>query len=99
MQFIQLNFASKITLEDAARHVYLSPTYLSRVFKQEAGVSFTHFLNNVRVEKSKKLLAMTDMRLAEIALSCGFEDQSYYTKVFKAFTGMTPQTYRRENRR
>lgn len=99
VQFIQLNFASKITLEDAARHVYLSPTYLSRVFKQEAGVSFTHFLNNVRVEKSKKLLAMTDMRLAEIALSCGFEDQSYYTKVFKAFTGMTPQTYRRENRR
>lgn len=98
VSFIQNNYTRKITLEDAARHVYLSPTYLSRVFKQEAGISFTRFLNNVRVEKSKKLLSMTDMRLAEIALNCGFEDQSYYTKVFKAIAGITPQQYRKENR-
>jgi len=97
VRFIQTNYTQKITLEDTARHVYLSPTYLSRVFKQETGLSFTRFLNNVRVEKSKKLLSMTDMRLAEIALNCGFEEQSYYTKVFKAITGITPQQYRREN--
>ena len=70
---------------------------MSCASKQEAGVSFTRFLNNVRVEKSKKLLAMTDMRLAEIALNCGFEDQSYYTKVFKSLTGMTPQQYRKDS--
>lgn len=93
--FIQQNYSQKITLEDAARYVYLSPTYLSRVFKQEAGTSFTRFLNGVRVEKSRKLLSMTDMKLAEIAVACGFEDQSYFTKVFRSITGETPQQYRK----
>jgi len=95
--FIQQHSTRKITLEDAARYVYLSPTYLSRVFKQETGLSFTRFLNNVRVEKSKRLLAMTDMRLAEIAIACGFEDQSYFTKVFRAIVGDTAQQYRKKH--
>lgn len=95
--FIHQNYQHHITLEDAARHVYLSPTYLSRIFKQESGVSFTRFLNNVRVEKSKRLLTMTEMRLAEIAGACGFEDQSYFTKVFKNVTGETPQQFRNRN--
>ena len=95
--FIHQNYQHHITLEDAARHVYLSPTYLSRIFKQESGVSFTRFLNNVRVEKSKRLLTMTEMRLAEIAGACGFEDQSYFTKVFKNVTSETPQQFRNRN--
>lgn len=93
--FIRRNYREKITLDDAARYVYLSPTYLSRVFKQETGIPFTRFLNNVRVEKSKSLLTMTEMRLTEIAAACGFEDQSYFTKVFRAVTGETPQRYRK----
>ena len=60
-------------------------------------MSFTRFLNYVRVEKSKRLLTMTEMRLAEIAGSCGFEDQSYFTKVFKNVTGETPQQFRNRN--
>lgn len=94
IHFIQINYARRITLEDAAKHVYLSPTYLSRIFKQETGMSFTRFLNTVRIEKSKKLLQMTDMRLADIAVACGFEDQSYFTKVFKSIAKVTPGKFR-----
>ena len=56
-QYISANYKERITLEDTARMVYLSPAYLSRIFKQETGVTFNEYLNRVRVNKAKELLA------------------------------------------
>lgn len=95
IQYIQFHYAKKITLEDIAAHVSVSASYLSRVFKREIGQPIMLFLNRVRIEKSQELLTTTDWEIARIAAECGFEDQSYYTKVFKRHSGCTPHQYRK----
>ena len=67
--------------------VYLSPAYLSRIFKQETGVTFNEYLNRVRVNKAKELLRRRELRMTDISLAVGYEDQSYFTKVFKRVAG------------
>ena len=75
--------------------MHISPTYLSRVFKRETGASLVDFLNRIRIEKSRELLADSSLRLIEVALQCGFESQSYFNRMFKLFCDMTPQQYRK----
>jgi len=94
IQYLNTHYREKITLEDVARWVYLSPTYFSRVFKTEMGESFTAYLNRIRVEHSKELLRHRNIRLTDIALLVGFEDQSYFSKVFKKLVGVPPLQYR-----
>ncbi len=93
-QYMELHYYEKITLEELAQMVYLSPTYLSRIFKEETGVLFSTYLNQVRINKAKLLLRHDDLRLTDIAMAVGFEDQSYFTKVFKRLVGVTPLHYR-----
>ena len=94
VQYINAHYAEKITLEEMARRVYLSPPYFSRVFKEETGEAFTAYLNRIRIDRSKELLRHKSIRLADIALLVGFEDQSYYSKVFKKLEGITPLRFR-----
>jgi len=94
--FISKNFASPLTLETVANEVHLNPAYFSTMFKQSTGSSFKEYLNMVRIEESKRLLLNTDYALIDIAIATGFEDQSYFSKVFKKFTGLTPKQYRKE---
>lgn len=95
---VQSHYDEKLTLEEMAGRVYLSPSYFSKVFKAEMGVSFGNYLNQIRIAKSKKLL-MTNLRLVEVATMVGFDDQSYFTKVFKRITGVSPNQYRGTGRR
>jgi len=97
IQYLQTNYMRKLTLEEIANSVHISPTYLSRVFKRETGTSMVDFLNRIRIEKSKELLANHQIRLIEVALQCGFESQSYFNRMFKQVCGMTPQQYRNLN--
>ncbi len=90
IQYVRDNYSKKISLEEAASSVYLSPSYFSKVFKQEMGCNFNTYLNTVRIEKSKELLLNGSLRLVDIAYAVGFEDQSYFTKVFKKLTGVAP---------
>ena len=94
VQYISTHYAERLTLEDMAQRVYLSPAYFSRVFKQETGETFTAYLNRVRIDHSRALLRRKDLRLVDIALMVGFEDQSYFTKVFKKVVGISPLRYR-----
>jgi AraC-like DNA-binding protein/ligand-binding sensor protein len=91
---IARHYAEPLTLETVAAEAGLSPAYFSTLFKQVSGVSFRAYLNQVRVEESKRLLAATDYPLVDIAMAMGFTDQSYYSKVFKRYTGLTPKQYR-----
>lgn len=97
MKYVRGNYSRKITLDDIARQVYLSRSYISSLFKEETGNSLTAYINHVRVEQSKRLLADERISLVDIAGMCGFEDQSYFTKVFKRETGMPPNRYRAVN--
>ena len=94
IQFISQNFATPLSLDDVAGHVHLNPAYFSTVFKQSTGSSFKEYLNMVRIEESKRLLPNTNYSVIDIAIATGFEDQSYFSKVFKKYTGLTPKQYR-----
>ncbi len=94
VNFVKQNYMRKITLEEVASHVYLSPSYFSKIFKKEVGCSFNTYLNKVRIEMSKRLLLDENIPLVDIASLAGYEDQSYFGKVFKKMTGLSPGKYR-----
>ncbi len=94
ISYLNENYNKKITLEDVAKRIYLSPVYFSRIFKQETGTTFIHVLNTIRIERSCELIWTDRYRLTDIALMCGFEDQSYFTKVFKRVMGISPMQYK-----
>lgn len=99
VQYIHHNCGQKLTVEQVAREVYLSPSYFSKIFKQEMGCNFSAYINQVRIGKSKELLRNQQYRLIDIAVMTGFEDQSYFTKVFKRVVGVSPNRYREANGR
>ena len=94
IHYISQHFSESLTLEEVAVHVHLNPAYFSSMFKQSTGSSFKEYLNMIRIEESKRLLANTDYTIIDIAIAAGFEDQSYFSKVFKKYTGLTPKQYR-----
>lgn len=94
INYIRNNYQNKISLTEISDYVFLSKSYLSTTFKEEMGLSITDYINKFRIEKSKALLTESEMTLIEIALFCGFEDQSYFTKIFKKVTGVSPKKYR-----
>jgi two-component system response regulator YesN len=94
IDYIKRNYMKKITLEEVASYVYLSPSYFSKVFKEEMKVNFNTYLNYIRIETSKKLLLDDSIVLVDLSNLVGFEDQSYFSKVFKKMTGVSPGKYR-----
>ncbi|MDR0597597.1 MAG: helix-turn-helix domain-containing protein [Treponema sp.] len=96
--FIQENFTRKVRLKEVADVSGLSAPYFSTVFKEEMGENLSDYLNRLRVDRAAKLLMDTDLSLSEIAGSCGFEDQSWFSKIFKSYTGLSPGKYRDNNR-
>ena len=96
MQYIETHYYEKITLDQLAEMVYLSPAYLSRIFKKETGTTFNDYLIQVRIGKAKSLLHHKDLRVTDIAEAVGFDDQSYFTKVFRRIVGVTPLKYRQQ---
>jgi len=95
--YIKSNYMKRLTLEDVAEHVFLSKTYVSRIFKEEMKVTLFRYINKTRIEKSKILLLDSSLSLTNVATLVGFEEQSYYTKIFRDFTGMSPGKYREKH--
>ncbi|NLT48215.1 MAG: AraC family transcriptional regulator [Clostridiales bacterium] len=98
VKYINKNFKEKLTLRDSADHFHVNQSYLSALFKQEMGKSFTEYLTMLRLQEAKKLLRKTNLNLTNIAYQCGFEDQSYFSKVFRKVEGITPSQYRNQRR-
>jgi len=94
--FIMENFTRKISLKEISAVAGLSPPYFSTIFKEEMGENLSKYLNRLRVEKASRLLLDTEMSLSEIAACCCFEDQSWFSKIFKAYTGISPGKYRNQ---
>ena len=95
IQNINENFKNKISLKTVADHLHTNPSYLSTLFKQEMGMTFTDYLNQIRINRSCELLADTNLSLIDISIQCGFDGQSYFTKVFRKIKGSTPKDYRK----
>jgi len=94
INYIRKNYMKKITLEEVASHVYLSPAYFSKIFKEEMKTNFNNYLNKVRIEMSKKLLLDESVPLVDVSSYVGYDDQSYFSKVFKRMVGVSPGKYR-----
>ena len=95
--YIQEHLAEKLTLEQVAGEAHISKSYLCRILKEEMGCTFTEYANRLRIERSKLYLHRSNMPLSEIAYAVGFDDQSYFTKIFKREVGMPPGKYRSSN--
>jgi len=94
-RFIWENYTRKISLKEIADASGLSAPYLSTVFKNEMGENLSNYLNRLRVEKAIMMLGETDSPINRISTECGFEDQSWFSKVFKSYTGISPYEYRK----
>ena len=99
IHYMKRHFSKKITLEETARHVGFSPTYFSKIFKDEMGVTFNSYLGGLRVERSKTLLLSGEYSVGDVCAEVGFEDQSYFIKVFRKYTGVTPGKFRKQQGR
>lgn len=86
-------YPSYITLELAAGAIGLNPSYLSRIFKEETGMTFSEYVNRVRIDASRKLLESGGYSVKQVSVQVGFSTYNYFFKVFKEWTGMTPQAY------
>jgi YesN/AraC family two-component response regulator len=93
-RFIWENYTRKIDLEEISKASGLSAPYFSTIFNEEMGEKLSRYLNRLRVEKASALLTETNKPMNLIAELCGFEDQSWFSKVFKSFTGVNPGKYR-----
>lgn len=94
IQYMWENAGAKITLNQMAEMTFMSSAYFSRIFKKEFGESFNKYLTLLRIAKAQEMLLYSNRRITDISTICGFEDQSYFTKVFKKATGLTPFHYR-----
>ena len=92
--FILENFTRKISLEEIAKDSGFSAPYFSTIFKEEMGENLSSYLNRLRMQKAGRMLTKTNYSLSKIAHACGFNDQSWFSKIFRAFTGISPGKYR-----
>jgi AraC-like DNA-binding protein len=95
-RFIWDNYTRKISLQEIAQASGLSGPYFSSVFKEEMGENLSNYLNRLRVERAMTMLTESEQSISDIAGACGFEDQSWFSKIFKSFTGVTPGKYREQ---
>ena len=95
--YVDQNLAQDISLEQAAEYAGVSSFYLSKLFKEEKGETFINFITDKRLEKSRQLLAETQLSIKEITAQVGYNDQNYYSRIFKGKYGLSPKEYRKNN--
>lgn len=93
--YIAQNYRSSLTLPEIAARFYISPYYLSRLFKKTTNLSLVEYINSVRIREARKLLETTKLKVAEIAHQTGFATAAHFSRIFKQGTGLSPQQYRR----
>lgn len=93
-KFLQENLTQEISLNSIATKFHLNLYYLSHLFKKETGFNFIDYLTSLRIEKAKELLEDVNYKIYEIASKVGYDDQRYFSQVFKKYTGYTPKEYR-----
>ena len=98
MKYIITHYASGISSRDAASELYIDHSFFCRSFKKTFGCCFTDYMLAYRLEKAKVLLTGTDLSVTEIAFKVGFNDCSYFCKVFKKGVGISPLCYRKSEK-
>lgn len=94
IKYIEENYTQTISINELCDSYKINKCYFCNLFKKETGYTFINYLNNYKVEKSKELLKNLSLSLLDVSLAVGYNNQSYYSTIFKKFTGITPLEYR-----
>ncbi|WP_143318300.1 AraC family transcriptional regulator [Clostridium sp. HBUAS56017] len=97
IEYVDSKFYDPISLDVIAEYLNINRCYFCNLFKKETGKTFSQYLNQVRIERSKELLLTKDLPIIEVAMSVGFSSQNYYNMAFKKITKKTPLEFRNEN--
>jgi two-component system, response regulator YesN len=92
-EYIEENLSRDISLEDVSDHIYLSPVYFSRFFKEHNGKNFIIYVTEQRMKRAKQLLESRKYKVHEISQKVGYQSSKYFTRVFKKTYGITPTEY------
>ncbi|MCM3766293.1 AraC family transcriptional regulator [Neobacillus niacini] len=93
-KYVAMNLEKKISLEEVSSHLYLNPSYFSRLFKKEVGETFVEYVTKIKINRAKELLEQTTDSVGKICDRLGYDNQSYFIKIFKNYVGVTPIEYR-----
>lgn len=94
LTYINANYNKQITLDELAEKTGYSKSRFSHIFSESTGTTPVKYQNDIRLKMSCEMLLSTSLTVAEIAVSCGFNDPLYYSKMFKKRYGMSPTEYR-----
>lgn len=92
--YIRDHFRENINREDVAAIAYITPNYLSKQFRIKKGMNLREYINQIRIEEAKRLLLTTNLSVSEVAGLSGYENISYFSTVFRKYTGMSPIDWR-----
>ena len=94
LHYMEEHYNSRLTLEEVAQHVYISPWYLSKVFNQYMERSFPTIRNQIRIKYAKQMLKESDFPIFVIAEMVGFQASCHFSRTFKKIVGISPDEYR-----
>lgn len=93
--FLDEHYSEKLSLESVASHFFIDKHYLTRLFKEQYGVTLVTYLQQVRITHAKRMLRFTDKSIKEIGLECGIGELNYFSRVFKKLEGVSPSEFRK----
>ena len=97
-EYFHNHFSEKISLEQIAKNMYLSPFYISKIFKEEVGDTPINYLIKIRLEHAKELLlSHSNLSIKEIASIVGYDDAYYFSKIFKKYYGYSPAEFKKRS--
>ncbi len=94
LQLIETKYDQNLSLEEICREIAVSKNYFSYLFKRETGMNLWNYLTTVRLQHAKQLLEETELKSYEIAFQVGYDNPSYFSKIFRKYENMTPNEYR-----
>jgi two-component system, response regulator YesN len=95
IEILERDYSRDISLNTVAEQLSMNPAYISRLFKQNTGQTFVDYLKRIRIDKSRELLAQSELKINEIGKQVGYDNSYYFIKVFKETMGLTPGEYKK----
>ena len=97
-KIVDAEYGEPLSLEYIAEKVYITPSYLSYIFKQMTGQNLIKYITDLRMYKARRMVADGNLKISQIARNCGYDNPSYFNKLFKNYFGVTPRQYREGER-
>lgn len=94
LEYLSEHYTDPLTVKSVSDALYVSPSYISKLFSQELKYGFREYLNSLRIQKAVSLLENTDKKIVDVMLDCGFQNQSSFNRIFRDSLGSSPADYR-----